>query len=75
MDMPYGLTVRGIIKNEKYVGDVRFVCKNHIQKQKITAEEAFLYSCNAVFIDIGQKTEYNSIVITKFGEGGSSWKR
>ncbi len=46
----------------KTVGNVRFICKNHGQMEKLTAEEAFLHSCNAVFIDIGQKTEYNNII-------------
>ena len=46
----------------KMVGNVSFSCKNHPAFEKMTVEQAFLHSCNAVFIDIGQKTEYNSII-------------
>lgn len=46
----------------KMVGDMQFLCKNHEKSEKMTVEQAFLHSCNAVFIDIGQKTEYNNII-------------
>lgn len=48
--------------SEKMVGDVRFSCKNHPNLKKMSVEQAFLHSCNSVFIDIGQKTEYNNIL-------------
>lgn len=46
----------------KTVNNVEFLCRNHKQLPYLTLSDAFLHSCNAVFIDIGEKTSYNNII-------------
>ncbi len=46
----------------KEISGVTFLCNNHASMENMTMEDAFIHSCNAVFIDIGLKTGYNNII-------------
>lgn len=51
-----------VCTGEKTVGNIHFLCRNHRNIEKLTVCDAFVYSCNSVFIDIGLKTGYNNII-------------
>ena len=51
-----------VCTGEKTVGNIHFLCRNHRNVEKLTVRDAFVYSCNSVFIDIGLKTGYNNII-------------
>lgn len=53
----------------KKIENVYFLCNNHEKSKKLSISDAFIMSCNSVFIDIGMKTGYNNIIdmAKKFG--------
>lgn len=54
-----------------YVSDKRIDCHNIYGHKKLTFEEAFMHSCNPVFIEVGQRIGYQRIIeyAEKFGLG------
>lgn len=54
---------------DKKIENVHFLCNNHEKSQSLSVLDAFVMSCNSVFIDIGMKTGYNNIIdmAKKFG--------
>ena len=58
-------------KGYYYVGDRKIDCHNIYGHKKLTFEEAFMHSCNPVFIEVGQRLGYEKIIeyAEKFGIG------
>ena len=54
-----------------YVADQKIDCHNIYGHKQITFEEAFMYSCNPVFIEVGQRVGYEKIIeyAERFGFG------
>lgn len=47
---------------DKKIENVHFLCNNHEKSENLSISDAFVMSCNSVFIDIGMKTGYNNII-------------
>ena len=54
-----------------YIADQKIDCHNIYGHKKLTFEEAFMHSCNPVFIEVGQRLGYEKIIeyAEKFGIG------
>ncbi|MBQ2897340.1 MAG: penicillin-binding protein 2 [Clostridia bacterium] len=60
-----------VCKGYSYISGQKIDCHNIYGHGQITFEEAFMYSCNPVFIEIGQRIGYAKIIeyAEKFGIG------